>query len=310
VEVVANIGSVEDAKTAVEKGAEGVGLLRTEFLFMERQTLPDEEEQFQAYSAILAVFDRQPVVLRTSDIGGDKKLAYIDLAREMNPFLGVRGLRLALTQPEKLLKPQLRAALRAGVGHDLRIMFPMVAALSEIRQARTVVEECKAELAREGKQVAENIQLGIMVEVPSAALMADKLASAVDFFSIGTNDLTQYTLAADRTNSQLVHLSSAFSPAVLRLIQNVMLQAHNHGKWVGVCGELAGEPLAIPILLGMALDEFSMSPVAIPTAKQIIRGLKASECKKQVEDILNLDSADEVKAYMRQKISALATEQS
>lgn len=309
VEVVANIGNIEDAKRAVENGAEGVGLLRTEFLYMERKTLPDEEEQYQAYSTILNVFGRLPVVLRTSDIGGDKRLPYLDLAKEMNPFLGVRGLRLALTHSEKLLKPQLRAALRAGHGHDLRIMFPMVAALLEIRQTRAVFEQCKAELAREGKQATEKIQLGIMVEVPSAALMADRLAPEVDFFSIGTNDLTQYTLAVDRTNSQLAYLSSAFSPAVLRLIQHVILQAHKHDKWVGVCGELAGEPLAIPILLGMGLDEFSMNAAAIPTAKQIIRGLKVSECQKLAEEILGLESADEVKAHVRKKMPEFASEQ-
>jgi len=308
VEVVANIGNVEDAKIAIENGAEGVGLLRTEFLFMERKTLPDEEEQYGAYSAIFDVFGKLPVVLRTSDIGGDKELPYLDLAKETNPFLGVRGLRLSLTHPEELLKPQLKAALRAGVGHDLRIMFPMVAAMTEIRQARKVVEQCKAELANDGKQVGEKIQVGIMVEVPSAALMADKLAPEVDFFSIGTNDLTQYTLAVDRTNSQLAYLTSAFSPAVLRLIQNVILHAHKSGKWVGLCGELACEPLAIPILLGLGLDEFSMNPIAIPTAKQTIRSLEVSECRKLAEEILKFESADEVKAYVQQKMPKTANE--
>jgi phosphotransferase system enzyme I (PtsI) len=302
VEVVANIGSIEGAKTAIEKGAEGVGLLRTEFLYMERKTLPDEEEQYKAYSAILDVFGKLPVVLRTSDIGGDKELPYLNLAKETNPFLGVRGLRLALVHPEELLKPQLKAALRAGKGHDLRIMFPMVASLTELHQARRSVEKCREELIKEGKPTGEKIQIGIMVEVPSAALMADKFAPEVDFFSIGTNDLTQYTLAADRTNSQLAALSSAFSPAVLRLIQNVILQAHKYGKWVGLCGELAGEPLAIPILLGLGLDEFSMNPPAIPAAKQIIRGLKMPECQKLAEEILELESSDEVKAYVRGKM--------
>jgi phosphotransferase system enzyme I (PtsI) len=302
VEVVANIGNVEGAKSAIENGAEGVGLLRTEFLYMERETLPDEEEQYKAYSAILDVFGKLPVVLRTSDIGGDKQLPYLDIAKEMNPFLGVRGLRLALVHPEELLKPQLKAALRAGIGHDLRIMFPMVAALAEIRQARAIYEECKAELAKEGKPVAAKLQLGIMVEVPSAAVMADMLAPEVDFFSIGTNDLTQYTLAVDRTNAELAYLTSAFSPAVLRLIQNVIIQAHKYGKWVGLCGELAGEPLAVPILLGLGLDEFSMNPPAVPMAKQILRNLKVPECKKLAEEILKFESADEVKAYVREKM--------
>jgi phosphoenolpyruvate-protein phosphotransferase len=308
VEVVANIGNVGDAKTALEHGAEGVGLLRTEFLFMERKTLPDEEEQYRAYSTILDAFGTLPVVLRTIDIGGDKRLPYLDLAREMNPFLGVRGLRLALTHPDQLLKPQLRAALRSGKDHHLRIMFPMVATRLEIRQVRKVLEQCRAELASEGKQIANQVQLGIMVEVPSAALMADRLAPEVDFFSIGTNDLTQYTLAADRMNPQLAHLSSAFSPAVLRLIQIVIVQAHKHGKWVGVCGELAGEPLAIPILLGMDLDEFSMNPVMIPTAKQIIRDLRVSECQKLTEAVLGFESADEVRDYIRQKMPELPHE--
>jgi phosphoenolpyruvate-protein phosphotransferase (PTS system enzyme I) len=305
VEVVANIGSVTDAQAALDNGAEGVGLLRSEFLYMERKTLPNEEEQWKAYTAILDVFGQLPVVLRTSDIGGDKELPYLHLAKETNPFLGVRGLRLALLHPEELLKPQLRAALRAGSGHDLRIMFPMVAALDEVRQAQRIVQECQAELVKEGKPVDAKLQVGIMVEVPSAALMADKFAPAVDFFSIGTNDLTQYTLAVDRTNSQLAHLTSAFSPAVLRLIQNVILQAHKHGKWVGLCGELAGEPLAIPILLGLGLDEFSMNPSAIPSAKQIIRSLNLYECQKLAEKILNYESAEEVKSLVEKKIQEM-----
>ena len=302
VEVLANIGSIDEAKTAIEKGAEGIGLLRTEFLFMERTTLPTEGEQYEAYSSILNVFAQLPVVLRTSDIGGDKELPFLDLAKEMNPFLGVRGLRLGLAHPEKLLKPQLRAALRAGKGHNLRIMLPMVATLAEIRQARSIFEQCKLELLQEGEQVCETLQIGIMVEVPSAALMTDILAPEVDFFSIGTNDLTQYTLAVDRTNSQLAYLADAFSPAVLRLIHNVIFHAHKCGKWVGLCGELAGEPLAIPILLGLGLDEFSMNPMAIPTAKQIMRNLKVSECRKLAEEVLTLEGADEVKTYVQQRM--------
>ena len=303
VEVVANIGSVEGAKTALENGAEGVGLLRTEFLYMERKNLPDEEEQYKSYSAISEVFGMLPIVLRTSDIGGDKDVPYLDLAKEMNPFLGMRGLRLALSHPKELLKPQLKAALRAGKGHDLRIMFPMVATLAEIHLAKKIVDECSAELLEEGKSINGKLQLGIMVEVPSAALMADKFAPEVDFFSIGTNDLTQYTLAVDRTNPQLAYLASAFSPAVLRLIQNVIVQAHKYGKWVGLCGELAGEPLAIPVLLGLGLDEFSMNPSIIPTAKQIIRRLKVAECQSLAEEILKFESAEEVKTYLQKKIS-------
>ncbi len=307
VEVVANIGSVEGAKTALENGAEGVGLLRTEFLYMERKNLPDEEEQYKSYSAISEVFGMLPIVLRTSDIGGDKDVPYLDLAKEMNPFLGLRGLRLALSHPKELLKPQLKAALRAGKGHDLRIMFPMVATLAEIHLAKKIVDECSAELLGEGKSINGKLQLGIMVEVPSAALMADKFAPEVDFFSIGTNDLTQYTLAVDRTNPQLAYLASAFSPAVLRLIQNVIVQAHKYGKWVGLCGELAGEPLAIPVLLGLGLDEFSMNPSAIPTAKEIIRGLIVPECQDLAEEILKFESAEEVISYVREKMPKIAS---
>jgi phosphoenolpyruvate-protein phosphotransferase len=309
VEVVANIGTEEAAKTALDQGAEGVGLLRTEFLYMERGSLPDEEEQYRAYSNILVAFGKLPVILRTSDIGGDKALPYLELPKELNPFLGIRGLRLALLHPEELLRPQLKAALRAGTGHTLRIMFPMVTGLSEIRQAQKALEDCRAELIDAGKPIAENLQVGIMVEVPSAAVMADMFAPEVDFFSVGTNDLTQYTLAADRTNTQLAHLASAFSPAVLRLIQNVIVQAHKHGKWAGVCGELAGEPLAIPILLGLGLDEFSMNPQAIPLAKQVIRSLTIPRCRELAESVLCLESAEEVKAFVQEKmpeISALS----
>lgn len=305
VEVVANIGNVEGACNALENGAEGVGLLRTEFLYMERETLPDEEEQFKTYSDILAQFGSQPVVLRTSDIGGDKELPYLDLQREMNPFLGVRGIRLGLAHEKELLKPQLRAAIRAGRGYDLRVMFPMVASLNEIHQVKKIINECYDELITEGKPVATNMQVGIMVEVPSAAIMADLLAPEVDFFSIGTNDLTQYTFAVDRTNPQLAYLTSAFSPAVLRLINNVIIQAHRFGKWVGLCGELAGESLAIPILLGLQLDEFSMNPPSIPIAKQIIRTLHQSKCRKLAEDVLSFESADEVLDYMREQMPEL-----
>ncbi len=307
VEVLANIGSVPSANAAVEKGAEGVGLLRTEFIYMERGTLPDESEQTEVYSAILGVFESLPVTLRTSDIGGDKVLPYFDLPDEANPFLGVRGLRLALLHRDDLLKPQLKAAFRAGKGHDLRVMFPMVATLAEIRQARTVLEECRAELHEQGILIPEKLQVGIMIEVPSAAIMADAFAPMVDFFSIGTNDLAQYTLAADRNNSHLAYLASAFSPAVLRLIQNVILQAHKYGRKVAVCGELAGEPLAIPILLGLGLDEFSMNPQAIPAAKQIVRSVKVADCQQLAEQVLKLESIDEVKHYVGNRMPGIAS---
>jgi len=303
VEVVANIGNVEGARAALEAGAEGVGLLRTEFLYLERSRLPDEEEQYRAYRAIVDVFGDRPVVLRTLDIGGDKDLPYLDLPHEMNPFLGLRAIRLCLARPE-LFRPQLRAALRAGAGRNLKLMFPMVATVSEVRAARAVLEECRAELLAEGQPVAEEMEVGIMVEIPAAALMADHLAAEVDFFSIGTNDLSQYTLAADRTNAQVAPLATGFQPAVLRLVRDVIAAAHAQGKWVGLCGELAGEPLAIPILLGLGLDEFSMNPPAIPLAKQIIRALTLEEAQEVAQAALKLDSPDAVQALVRERVPA------
>ena len=305
VHIVANIGSVEEVETALEAGAEGVGLLRTEFLYLERNHLPDEEEQYQAYRAIVDGFGDLPVVLRTLDIGGDKELPYLDLPNEINPFLGLRAIRLSLTQPE-LFKPQLRAALRAGGGGNLKVMFPMVATGAEARAARALLEECRAELLAEGYSVAGEMEIGIMVEVPAAALMADRLASEVDFFSIGTNDLAQYTLAADRTSPTVSQLADGFQPAVLRLVRDVIDAAHAQGKWVGLCGELAGEPLAIPILLGLELDEFSMNPPAIPLAKQIVRTSALDEARDIARAALELDSADEVRALVRERVPTVS----
>jgi phosphotransferase system enzyme I (PtsI) len=300
-EIVANIGNVEDAKFAVENGAEGVGLLRTEFLYLERNALPTEEEQYQAYSAILDVFGKHPVILRTLDVGGDKEIPYLNLPKEMNPFLGERAIRLCLNRPD-IFKPQLRAALRAGVGHNLKIMFPMVATLSGVRAAKAVVEECKDELTREGIAYTDDAEIGIMVEIPSAAIIADQLAKEVDFFSIGTNDLSQYTLAADRTNPKVAQLSDAFQPAVLRLIKMVIDAAHQEKKWVGMCGELAGEPLAAPILVGLGLDEFSMSPPFIPLVKQIIRNLDSKEMSALAQGALMLESPQDIHAFVKKEI--------
>jgi phosphoenolpyruvate-protein phosphotransferase len=287
----------------LEAGAEGVGLLRTEFLYLERGHLPDEEEQYRAYRAIVDVFSDLPVILRTLDIGGDKELPYLDLPQEMNPFLGLRAIRLCLAQPD-LFRPQLRAALQAGAGRNLKLMFPMVATVSEIRAARAVLEECRADLLAEGQPVAEEMEIGIMVEVPAAALMADHLAAEVDFFSIGTNDLSQYTLAADRTNAQVAPLATGFQPAVLRLVRDVIAAAHAQGKWVGLCGELAGEPLAIPILLGLGLDEFSMNPPAIPLSKQIIRALTLDEAREVAQAALELDSPEAIRALVQERVPA------
>ena len=300
-EIAANIGNVEDAKFAIENGAEGVGLLRTEFLYLERNALPTEEEQYKAYKAILEVFGNHPVVLRTLDVGGDKEIPYLNLEKEMNPFLGERALRLCLNRPD-IFKPQLKAALRAGVGHNLKIMFPMVATISCVRRAMAVVSECKAEMKKEGVPFADDAEIGIMVEIPSAAVIADQLAKEVDFFSIGTNDLSQYTMAADRTNPRVAEFSNAFQPAVLRLIKMVIEAAHAEHKWVGMCGELAGEPLAAPILVGLGLDEFSMSPPFIPLVKQIIRNLKAEEMVDLANGALQLESPEDIQDFVKKEV--------
>jgi phosphoenolpyruvate-protein phosphotransferase len=293
--VVANIGGVDDARSAVEAGAEGVGLLRTEFLFLERDAMPSEAEQRQAYRAVLELFGERPVTLRTLDVGGDKEVPYLPLVEEGNPFLGCRAIRLALDCPE-LLMLQIRAALTAGCGSRLRVMFPMVSTLSEVRRALAVVRECESELAQEGAPHAESVQVGIMVEVPAAALMADQLAREVDFFSIGTNDLTQYTLAADRTNPAVNHLCDAFHPAVLRLVRDVAEAAREHSTTVAVCGELASEPLAIPILLGLGIDELSMNPPTIPLAKHIIRSINLADARVVARSVLDAEGPDEVRA--------------
>jgi len=304
VEVVANIGSVDEARAALDAGAEGVGLLRTEFLYLGRASLPGEEEQYRAYRAILEAMGSRPVILRTLDIGGDKELPYLELAPEPNPFLGVRAIRLSLARPD-LLHQQLRAALRAAPGHNLKIMFPMVATVAEVRAARQALGSARDELQAEGQPLPERVEVGIMVETPAAAVMADRLAREVDFFSIGTNDLSQYTFAADRTNARVAALADALQPAVLRLVARVIAAAHAHGKWVGLCGELAGEPLAIPILLGLGLDEFSMNPPAILLAKELIRSLAAEEAQDLANAALDLDDAAEVRALVRARVPGL-----
>jgi phosphoenolpyruvate-protein phosphotransferase len=299
VEVVANVGSVEDAFKALEMGAEGIGLLRTEFLYLERESAPSEEEQLAAYRAILDVMGDRPVVVRTLDAGGDKQLPYLDLGKEDNPFLGWRAVRMCLDQPE-FFKIQLRALLRASPGHNLRIMFPMIATLEEVRKAKTLLTEACRELQDQRIPVAASIQVGIMVEIPSVAVMADQFAAAVDFFSIGTNDLTQYTFAAERTNEKVAHLGDAIHPAILRQIQAVIRAGHAAGIWVGVCGELAGDPDAAPVLLGMGLDEFSLSAGGIPHLKTTLRQWSREAARRLAEQALNLDSAQAVRQLVRQ----------
>lgn len=286
VEIAANIGDITDLKQALENGAEGVGLLRTEFVYLGKSALPDEDQQTDIYRRITAGFSGRPVILRTLDIGGDKELPYLQLPREVNPFLGVRAIRLSF-QNLPVFKTQLRAALRAGVEGHLKIMFPMISSVQEIRKAKAVLADCREELQEEGVPAAEHLSIGIMIEIPSAALLVDQLVKEVDFFSIGTNDLSQYTYAADRINKQVSELASGFQPAVLRLIARVIETAHQHQKWVGCCGELAGKPLAIPILVGLGIDELSMNPPAIPFAKQLIRSLNYQELQQTARSALD-----------------------
>lgn len=304
VEVVANVGGIEDAPLGVKNGAEGVGLFRTEFLYLDRTTLPSEAEQVEAYRTVFDLYPGMPMVVRTLDIGGDKVIPYLDLPTELNPFLGWRGIRMA-DGAEIIFMHQFRALLQAGQGIDLRIMVPMVSGLAEVRVAKALLERARLELKAEGKPCAEKIQFGIMIEVPSAALLADRLAKEVDFFSIGTNDLTQYTLAVDRTNSKVAHLASPLNPAVLMLIKRSIDCAHAEGKWVGLCGEEAGEPLAIPILLGFGLDEFSMSPTRIPVIKRVLQKLRVEDCQKLATEVLGCNDAEEVAAVSRKFLDGL-----
>lgn len=295
VEVVANVGGVVDAPLGIRNGAEGIGLFRTEFLYLDRKSMPSEEEQIEAYVSVFSNYPGLPVVVRLLDIGGDKVIPYLNLPEELNPFLGWRGIRM-LDGADEIFLHQYRALLQAGAQSDvdLKIMAPMVSGISEVRAAKAVLDKAKAELAAEGKTFLADVEFGIMVEVPSAALLADRLAKEVDFFSIGTNDLTQYTLAVDRTNSKVAYLANSLNPAVLALIKNTIDCAHAEGKWVGLCGELAGEPLATPILLGLGLDEFSMSPAQVPVIKQVMRQLHKNDCRRLAAEVLILSNADDV----------------
>ena len=298
VEVVANIGTIRDCEGAHRNGAEGVGLYRTEFLFMDRDQLPSEEEQFIAYKEVVEAMEGRLVVLRTMDIGGDKELPYLNLPKEMNPFLGWRAIRIALDRRE-ILRAQLRAVLRASAFGKLAVMFPMIISVEEIRELKSVLETLKAELRAEGKAFDENIQVGVMVETPSAAVNAKFLAKEVDFFSIGTNDLTQYTLAVDRGNELISHLYNPMSPSVLGLIKQVIDASHAEGKWTGMCGELAGDERATLLLLGMGLDEFSMSAISVPHIKKLVRHVSYQEAKALADEALQKPTAAEIEQLIQ-----------
>ncbi|MFB5762206.1 phosphoenolpyruvate--protein phosphotransferase [Paenibacillus medicaginis] len=298
VELAANIGTPNDVAGVLENGGEGVGLYRTEFLYMGRDKLPSEDVQYNAYKTVLEKMEGKPVVVRTLDIGGDKELPYLDLPKEMNPFLGFRAIRLCLDRQD-IFRTQLRALLRASVHGNLRIMFPMIATLGEFREAKAVLLEEKAKLASEGVQVSEEIQLGIMVEIPSTAVLADQFAKEVDFFSIGTNDLIQYTMAADRMNERVSYLYQPYNPAILRLVKMVIDAAHANGRWAGMCGEMAGDATAIPLLLGLGLDEFSMSATSILPARSQISKLSRTDMEKLAAQALNMQTAEEVVALVQ-----------
>ncbi|MCM3785635.1 phosphoenolpyruvate--protein phosphotransferase [Neobacillus mesonae] len=293
VELAANIGTPNDVAGVLENGGEGVGLYRTEFLYMGRDKLPSEDVQYNAYKTVLEKMEGKPVVVRTLDIGGDKELPYLDLPKEMNPFLGFRAVRLCLDRQD-IFRTQLRALLRASVHGNLRIMFPMIATLGEFREAKAILLEEKEKLVSEGTSVSDSIQLGIMVEIPSTAVLADQFAKEVDFFSIGTNDLIQYTMAADRMNERVSYLYQPYNPSILRLIKMVIDAAHREGRWVGMCGEMAGDSTAIPLLLGLGLDEFSMSATSILPARSQLTKLSQADMKELAAKALDMQTAEQV----------------
>ncbi|WP_277714642.1 phosphoenolpyruvate--protein phosphotransferase [Bacillus atrophaeus] len=299
VELAANIGTPDDVKGVLENGGEAVGLYRTEFLYMGREQLPTEDEQFDAYKAVLERMEGKSVVVRTLDIGGDKELPYLELPKEMNPFLGYRAIRLCLDEQE-IFRTQLRALLRASTYGNLKIMFPMIATVNEFREAKAILLEEKEKLVQAGQVVSEDIEVGMMVEIPSTAVIADQFAKEVDFFSIGTNDLIQYTMAADRMNERVAYLYQPYNPAILRLITLVIEAAHKEGKWVGMCGEMAGDEIAIPILLGLGLDEFSMSATSILPARTQISKLSKKEAESFKEKILSMSTTEEVVAFVKE----------
>lgn len=305
VELVGNIGSPNDTDGVHKNGGRGVGLYRTEFLYMNSDTMPDEEKQYEAYKAVIESFDGDPVIIRTLDIGGDKKLPYLPLEEEMNPFLGFRAIRLCFREVD-MFKTQLRAILRASAFGNALIMFPMISGVSEVRQAKGILAECMKELDEKGQAYDKNLRVGVMIEIPSAAVTSDIIAREVDFFSIGTNDLCQYTLAVDRMNQEVSYLYNPLHPAILRLVKTVIDASHaREGLFTGMCGEMAGDPMATLILLGLGMDEFSMSASSIPQVKKIIRSVSYEDAKAIAEKALNLETGEEVKEMVQAKIAEL-----
>jgi len=304
VELAANIGSPDDLDSVLKNGAEGIGLYRTEFLYMNNDNFPTEPEQFKAYKKVLEALPDKKVVIRTLDIGGDKHLDYLPMDEEMNPFLGHRALRLCLERTD-LFKTQLRALLRASVYGDLHIMFPMVATLDEVRAAKVILEECKTELKVENIPFNNDVKVGIMVEIPAVAVLADQFAKEVDFFSIGTNDLIQYSFAADRMNQKVAYLYQPYNPSLLRLIKMVIDASHEAGIWTGMCGEMAGDQIAAPILLGLGLDEFSMSASSVLQTRHLFSKLDYVAMKEMAEQCLNMQTNDDVKTFVENTLKGV-----
>ncbi|WP_373836152.1 phosphoenolpyruvate--protein phosphotransferase [Jeotgalibaca arthritidis] len=306
VELAANIGTPKDLQGVNDNGAEAIGLYRTEFLYMDSEQFPTEQEQFEAYKAVLEGMNGKAVVVRTMDIGGDKELPYLQLPEEMNPFLGYRAIRICLAEPD-MFRTQLRALLRASVYGKLRIMFPMIATLNEFREAKQMLEEEKAKLVAEGQSVSDEIEVGIMIEIPAAAVLAHQFAKEVDFFSVGTNDLIQYTMAADRMNERVSYLYQPYNPAILTLLKHVIDSAHAEGKWVGMCGEMAGDQTAVPLLLGLGLDEFSMSASSILKTRSLLAKLDSKEMEALAHKAINeCSTVEEVIALVEELTESLS----
>lgn len=297
VSLAANIGTPNDVEMVLQNDAEGIGLFRSEFIFMNRDHQPTEDEQFEQYKEVLVKMGQKPVIIRTLDIGGDKNVPYIDIPKEMNPFLGYRAIRLCLGNVE-VFRTQLRAILRASVYGNVKIMIPMISTMKELKDSKKILQQAKEELTKEGIQFKDDIEIGIMIEIPSAAIISDLLAKEVDFFSIGTNDLIQYTMAVDRMNSKLSHLYSQYHPALLRLIKGIIDNAHNAGIWVGMCGEAAGDPKLIPVFVGMGLDEFSMNAPSILKSRYIVRNLNKEDMELIAKSTLDMENALEVEEYL------------
>ena len=302
VELAGNIGTPKDVEGVINNGGEGVGLYRTEFLYMNSQAFPTEDEQFEAYKTVLEGMNGKKVVVRTLDIGGDKKLSYFTFPEEMNPFLGYRAIRLCLDRKD-IFRTQLRALIRASKYGKLCIMFPMIATLDEFREAKALFEEEKANLIAEGVEVSDSIEVGMMVEIPAAAVNADNFAKEADFFSIGTNDLVQYSMAADRMSEKVSYLYQPLNPSLLRLIKMTIDGAHKNGRWVGMCGEMAGDAMAAPVLLGLGLDEFSMSATSILPARKMINSLKKSEMEELANKALTLATSEEVTQLIKDTLN-------